>query len=125
MNSNGPKRILIVDDEATICSLLQRIFKTQKPDYQIVTAPDGVSAMGWLKQQGFDLVLTDWRMADMDGLELAEAIRDSWPDTRILLMSGAATSELDGAIKSLRLNGWIAKPFTPSYILSIVEQVMD
>jgi two-component system chemotaxis response regulator CheY len=124
MNLNGYKRILIVDDEEEVRALLKCIFETQKPDYQVVTAPDGFTAMGRLIQQGFDLVLTDWRMGDMDGLELAEAIRDISPDTRILLMTGSATPELDGAVKSLGLNGWLEKPFTPAHILNVVEQVM-
>ena len=124
MNSNGHKSILIVDDEKDVRTLLKRIFETRKPDYKIVTAPDGFIALGRLMQQGFDLVLTDWRMSEMDGLELAEAIQEISPDTRILLMTGSVTSELDGAVKSLGLAGWIEKPFTPTYILNAVKQVM-
>jgi CheY-like chemotaxis protein len=124
MDSNGYKRILIVDDEEGIRTLLKLTIKELKPDYKVVTAPDGFVAMGRLMQQKFDLVLTDWRMGDMDGLELAEAIRDSWPDTRILLMTGTPTPELEGAVKSLGLHGWIQKPFTPTHILNMVEQVM-
>ena len=124
MDSDSYKRILIVDDEEGIRTLLKLTLAGVKPDYQVVTAPDGFAAMGWLMQQKFDLVLTDWRMGEMDGLELAEAIRDSWPDTRILLMTGTPTPELEGAVKSLGLHGWIEKPFTPTHILNVVEQVM-
>jgi CheY-like chemotaxis protein len=63
-------------------------------------------------------------MGGMDGLKLAEAIRDSWPDTRILLMTGTPTPQLEGAVKSLGLHGWIEKPFTLTHILNVVEQVM-
>jgi len=125
MNSNGHKRILIVDDEEDIRLLLKHIFERGKPDYQVVTAPDGLTAMGRLMQRGFDLVLTDWQMAEMDGLELAAAIRDISPDTQILLMTGAVTSELDSAVKSLGLAGWVEKPFTPTYILNAVEQLLN
>ncbi|MCL4302307.1 MAG: response regulator [Anaerolineae bacterium] len=124
MNANGYKRILIVDDEEGIRLLLKRILTTQKPDYQVVTASDGHTAMGRLRQQGFDLVLTDWRMGDMDGLELAKAIQDISPNTQILLMTGSATSELDGAVKSLGLHGWIEKPFSPTYVLNVIEQII-
>lgn len=124
MNTNGYKCILIVDDEEGIRLLLERVLTTQKPDYQVVTAPDGLTAMGWLRQQGFDLVLTDWRMGDMDGLELAQAIRTISPNTQILLMTGSATPELDGAVESLGLHGWIEKPFSPTYVLNVIEQVL-
>ena len=124
MNANGHKSILIVDDEEDVCILLKRILEKHKPDYRVVTAPDGFIAIERLMKHRFDLVLTDWRMGDMDGLELAGVIRDMSPDTQILLMTGTATSELDGAIKSLGLNGWVGKPFTPTHILNVVEQAM-
>jgi CheY-like chemotaxis protein len=124
MNSNGHKSILIVDDEEGVRTLLELIFEILKPDYQVVTVPDGFTAMGRLMQHGFDLVLTDWRMDGMDGLELAKTILDISPDTRILLMTRNATSELDGVVKFLGLDGWIEKSFTSTHILKVVEQVM-
>jgi DNA-binding response OmpR family regulator len=124
MNFNSYKRILIVDDEENICNLIKRIIETRKPDYQVVTAPDGFTAIDWLMQQEFDLVLTDWQLGRINGLALAAAIRNIWPNTRILVMSGIVTSELDRAVRSLGLNGWIEKPFTPSHIVKLVEQVM-
>lgn len=124
MNVNGHKSILIVDDEEEICTLLKRILEIHQPDYRVMTAPDAFIAIERLMKHGFDLVLTDWLMSDMDGLELAGVIRDMSPDTRILLMTGTTTPELDGAIKSLRLNGWVGKPFTPTHILNVVEQAM-
>ena len=123
MNSNGHKRILIVDDEESIRTLLKHIFE-ERNDYHAVTAPDGFIAIDLLRRQGFDLVLTDWRMGDMDGLALAEAVQGISPDTRILLMTGNATPELDDAVKALRLDGWVKKPFTLPHILNTVEQVI-
>ena len=124
MNSNGHKRILIVDDEESIRTLLKHTFE-ERDDYHAVTAPDGFIAIDLLKRQGFDLVLTDWRMADMDGLALAEAVQSISPDTRILLMTGNTAPELDDAVKASRLDGWVKKPFTLSHILNTVEQVID
>jgi CheY-like chemotaxis protein len=123
MNSNGHKRILIVDDEESIRTLLKHTFE-ERDDYHAVTVPDGLIAIDLLSRQRFDLVLTDWRMGDMDGLELARIIRDIRPDTRILLMTGNATPEFASAIESLELNGWIKKPFTLSHVLNMVEQVI-
>jgi len=123
MNSNGHKRILIVDDEEGIRTLLKYTFEEQN-DYQVVTAPDGPLAIYRLMQQEFDLVLTNWRMGDMDGLELAHVIRDMRPNTRILLMTGNTTPEFAGVIESLGLDGWIKKPFTLPHILNMVEQVI-
>ncbi len=123
MNSNGHKRILIVDDEESIRTLLKHTFE-ERNDYHAVTVPDGLIAIDLLSRQRFDLVLTDWRMGDMNGLELARIIRDMRPDTRILLMTGNATPELDGAVKASRLDGWIKKPFELPHVLNTVEQVI-
>jgi len=123
MNSNGHKRILIVDDEEGIRTLLKYTFE-ERNDYQVVIAPDGLIAIYRLMQQEFDLVLTDWRMGNMDGLELARVIRDMRPKTRILLMTSYVTSELDGAVKSSRLDGWVKKPFTLPHLLHTIEQII-
>ncbi|HXV44517.1 MAG TPA: response regulator [Anaerolineae bacterium] len=124
MNSNGCK-LLIVDDEESVRTLLKLTFEKLKPDYQIVTAADGFTAMGRLMQQTFDLVLTDWHMVGVDGLELAAAIRDISPATRILLMTGKDVFQLRSAATALGLDGWLEKPFTPAQVLSLVEGVMD
>ena len=63
-------------------------------------------------------------MGDMDGLALAEIVQNISPDTRILLMTGTATPELEEAVKSSKLVGWVEKPFTSPHILNAVEQVI-
>jgi CheY-like chemotaxis protein len=125
MNYNGYKRVLIVDDEESVRTLLKLTLEKLKPDFQIATAADGFTAMGRLMQQTFDLVLTDWHMAGVDGLELAAAIRDISPATRILLMTGTDVFQLRNAATALGLDGWLEKPFTPAQLLSLVESVMD
>ena len=122
MNSNH-KCILIVDDEEQIRTLIINIFDMMRADYQVVTAPDGHLAINRLMQQRFDLVLTDWHMDDMDGLELAEIIRNMLPDMRILLMTGSPLSNLDSRAKSLFV-GWIEKPFTPIHILDVIAKAL-
>jgi CheY-like chemotaxis protein len=125
MNYNGYKRVLIVDDEESVRTLLKLTLEKLKPDFQIATAADGFTAMGRLMQQTFDLVLTDWHMAGVDGLELAAAIRDISPATRILLMTGTDVFQLRNAATALGLDGWLEKPFTPAQLLSLVEGVID
>ena len=123
MNSNSQKHILIVDDDEETRTLLKRILGTWKPDYRVITASSGFIAMDRLMQQRFDLIVTDWHMKDMDGLELAEIVHSMLPDMRILLMSGSSTSDLDSEAKSL-LTGWIEKPFTPTNVLSMIEKII-
>ena len=69
------KRVLIVDDEEALLPLLQKKLTRLDPSYEVLTARDGFSALEQLKQQDFDLVITDFKMPEMDGLELLTSIR--------------------------------------------------
>jgi len=123
MSSNGRKSILVVDNDKEIRSLLKNILKTREPNYRVVTVSGGFIAMDRLMRQWFDLIVTDWHMEDMDGLELAEIVHSMLPDMRILLMTGSSTSDLDSGAKSL-LAGWIEKPFTPTQVLNMIEKAI-
>ena len=125
MNPNDHQWVLVVDDEENVRSLLKLIFERLRPDYHVVTAPDSYAALGRMMQHSFDLVLTDWHMGGMDGLELAGAIHDISPDTRILLMTGSDPGQLHDVVESEGLNGWLEKPFTPVRVLDVVDQVME
>ncbi len=123
MSSNGRKSILVIDNDEEICTLLKNILETSELNYRVVTASGGFIAMDRLMQQWFDLILTDWHMEDMNGLELAEIVHSMLPDMPILLMTGSSTSDLDSGARSL-LAGWIEKPFTPTYILNMIEKAV-
>jgi CheY-like chemotaxis protein len=125
MNHKGCPWVLIVDDEENVRDLLRITFEKLIPDYRVVTASDSYVALGRMMQYSFDLVLTDWHMAGMDGVELAVTIRNISPDTRILLMTGSDPDELHSLVESLGLNGWLEKPFTLAQVLHAVEQAMD
>jgi len=123
-NAHHIKRILVVDDEESILTLIEYIFEDQRPDYHLTTAIDYFVALTSLQQQRFDLILIDWHLNGMDGFDLAENIQGISPDTPILLMSGSDISGLDGKVKSL-FSGSIQKPFTVSQLVDKIEQAMD
>ncbi len=123
--SRWQKRILIVDDEEIICTILERCFETLKPDYNVVVATDGFVAVDQLQQQSFDLVMTDHQMAGMNGLELAKIARQVSPATRIVLMTGTNYLIPASKVKTLGLDGYIEKPFSPTQILDIVNHVLS
>ena len=75
-------RILIVDDEVPLLTVLSDSLKGMKTEYEIVTATDGLAALEHLEKGPFDLVVTDYGMTGMDGLELLESIRSIRPKTR-------------------------------------------
>ena len=68
------KRILVVDDEEQVVSVLRDSLRKLGQDYEIVTAQNGYDALEVVKKTSFDLVITDLKMPGMNGLELTEAI---------------------------------------------------
>jgi CheY-like chemotaxis protein len=124
MNPNGCKRILIVDDEEMIRVLLKRQGATLRPGYQIDVAPDGFIALTLLQHQPFDLLLTDHEMPGINGLELAQQVRRTWPDTRIVLMSSYSLPQLLASEGPVDFDGYVQKPFILTQIFDKVEPLI-
>jgi CheY-like chemotaxis protein len=82
----GGARILLVDDNANGLSARQSVL--QELGHRISTAPGGAEALEVFSRQKFDLVITDFRMPKMDGLELIVRLRKLSPETPIILISG-------------------------------------
>ena len=76
------KWILIVDDDDSILSILKNSLIKLGHEYQVVTASDGYQALDQLKQFHFDLVVTDYKMAGMNGLELLDKIHQAQTEVR-------------------------------------------
>lgn len=113
--------ILIVDDEDCIRSYLKTILKRES--FQVLEAETAPQAYRLIQQLngGLDLILTDWSMpGDMDGLDLAHAIRNSFPAIPVILMSGY---QLDST-KPIGEFTFIEKPFKPEVILNAIEKAI-
>lgn len=82
------KRILLVDDEPGILQALRIILTAD--EYEVETAWSSKEAWGILNQNGFDLVVTDFNMTGMKGDELAQLIKERWPETAVVILSGSA-----------------------------------
>ena len=79
------KRILVVDDNELLCRLVCDILRTE--GYHAVPATSAGQALDAFEREGFDLLVTDFRMPGMSGLELARAIRDRNPQFPIIVIS--------------------------------------
>lgn len=113
------KNILIVDDEKSVRRLLAWTLLTR--DYAIRTTKSGSAALRHIEQHHCDLIITDYRMPQMDGLELARLIRARYPSVPILVVTG------DAPFHDLLRNGataCLAKPFDAYELLDIVESLL-
>ncbi len=118
------KQILVVDDEASIRALIAYSFRLLRPTDEVVRVADGFVALEYLWEHHIDLVITDYWMPGLNGLELIQRIRQSWPQLPIILMTGHNPAELAPALDALALAGYLSKPFNPTQLPQMADQVL-
>ncbi len=118
-----PNRILVVDDEPSLLEICQEALADD--GYDVFCANTGQEALDCLFTVGVDLVLSDFRMPKMSGLELLENIKAKGFDADFLLMTGFGTTER--AVESIKKGAadYIAKPFSLSHLLTKVKTVLE
>ena len=120
MNRNPLKRVLIVDDEAAIVSLLSTVLREK--GWDVVEARSGTEGIDLLDRSRFDVILTDLVMPGDSGIDLLRASKEVRPDVEVILMTGCATAET--AIEAMR-NGafhYIMKPLKIEEVVNLVEK---
>ncbi len=117
------KSILIADDEAGIRTSLEKALS--KVGYITKTASSGNKAIKFLAKNPMDIVLSDLKMPDGDGLELLRAVKENTPSTEVILLTGYGT--VLTAVEAMKEGAYdfITKPFKRATILSTVERAID
>ena len=118
-------RILIVDDEAHILHVLS--LKLKNAGYEILTAPDGEEGFELASAELPDLVITDYQMPFMTGLELCHALEDqkSTANIPVLILTARGHALEDQELKISNVKAILSKPFSPRAVLQLVEQFTD
>jgi DNA-binding NtrC family response regulator len=116
-------KVLIVDDEARILLLLQSLLKAN--GYEASTAKDGVQALEMVKKDSFDIVITDLRMAPMDGMTLFREIKVLHPAMPVILLTAYASVET--AIEAMKSGAfdYLTKPFKVDEMLATVRRAEE
>lgn len=118
--------VLVVDDEEDIRQSVAQILESSLTDVDIVTAVDAEEALRCLEAGGIDLIITDFRMPGMDGLELLRRCSESRPDVPRILMT--AFGDLDIAVQAINdahVHSFFSKPFEPQEVIDTVWKVLD
>lgn len=115
------KKILVIDDEAIIRVSCERVLSID--DNEVKAVSSGGEGLALLNKGPCDLVLLDIKMPDMDGIEVLKRIKDTWPETKVIMITGYSTVET--AVKTLKLGAfnYIEKPFTPETLVEAVKEV--
>ncbi len=117
------KKILVIDDEAIVRTSCDRTLRPEGYDVRLATS--GQEGIACMEKEAFSLVLLDLKMPDMDGIEVLGIINKTWPDTKVVMITGYST--VDTAVQALRLGAYnfIEKPFTPDTLLDAVKEVFE
>lgn len=116
-------KILLIEDDISFCKLLERFLL--KKAYDVTIAFSAEEARLAIKKESFDLILTDLRLPDSDGIGLMKEFKDSYPDIPVILMTGY--SDVNTAVKAIK-NGaadYISKPFNPDEVLLVITNALQ
>lgn len=121
MKSRWPIHVLVIEDDVQVRSILRRAL-TMMTD-QVTCVEDGTEGIELVPQHQFGLIITDLKMAGIDGLEVARRVRSLRPGLPVVITTGFATQTEREAIE---VAGWgfLAKPFNVSELRTAVARAM-
>jgi DNA-binding NtrC family response regulator len=115
-------RILIVDDDDVVRQSYLR--SLESTSCQVAAASDGEEALQTMEQNPFDVVLLDMRMPGQDGLSVLRTIKQKWPESEVVIITGYPT--VDSAKEAVRLGAYdyVAKPVGPQDVINVADGAM-
>ncbi len=114
--------VCIIDDEVVVCKRLQQYLS--KEGYAVETFVDSESALKRIDEKQFDVVVTDIRMDNIDGLEVLERVVAKGADTRVIMITGYATIEIAREAEAKGAFDFISKPFRPQDLREVIERAV-
>jgi len=115
--------ILVVDDEQIVLRSCERILIPE--GYGVNTASSAKEAFGLLDNNSYDLIITDLKMPEMDGLEFMKQVRTKDPDINIVVITGYPSQESIKESLDLRILDYLPKPFSPALLVEVVTKGVE
>jgi DNA-binding NtrC family response regulator len=113
-------RVLVLDDEPIVCKRLQPAL--EKLGFAVDTFTQSVEAMHQVQQSAYDIVITDLKMKEIDGMRFLEEVKKQRPQTEVIVITGFATMETAKQSFQKGVFDFIAKPFKLSEIQDVVTR---
>ena len=119
-------KVLVVDDFSTMRRIVKNILK-QIGFSDIEEAEDGNSALARLRQGGYGLVVSDWNMPNMTGLDLLKAIRADNVLSNMPVLMVTAEAKKENVLDAIKagVNNYVVKPFTADVLKEKIEKIFD
>ncbi len=121
--SSKREKILVVDDSPDTLELLRRNLESK--GYDVLTSPTAVEAIKILESAPVDLVITDLKMPDVDGLTLVRHIHENFKNTAVMMITGYPS--IEGAVEAVKTGAeeYVTKPFTDDELFAAVRRVLE
>ena len=113
-------KVLLADDDRAVRRVFQ--YKLEKQGHDVTTADDGRQALEQLHGGRFDIVVSDIRMPEVDGIELLEQVRQTHPDLKVILITAHAT--VQQAVQAVKLGAfdYITNPFADEELFAVIDR---
>jgi DNA-binding response OmpR family regulator len=116
------RRVLVVDDEAAIRTLLTVFLESH--EFAVRTAPDGASALARLQTEPVEVILVDWHMPGISGLDMAVEVRRTNPHIPIVLMTGTPGAIQRATLQQVGISRIFVKPFDLEELLAWLRALL-
>lgn len=119
----GPKRILVIDDDDSLRRVVE--YNLAEDGHRVITAADGSGGLEAFQHESVDLVLTDIRMPQMEGIELLTRLKAMQPDLPVIILTAFGT--IDSAVEAMRLGAfdYLTKPFSRDQLRASVRKALE
>ena len=116
-------QVLVLDDEPIVGKRLQPALAKVGCDVEVFESPR--PALERIEAKRFDVVVTDIRMDEVDGIEVLEKVLARWPETRVIMITGYATVEVAREAMAKGAFDFIAKPFKPQELRDVIAKAAE
>lgn len=118
------KRVLVVDDEIHIVHVVA--IKLRNNGYEVITADNGAEAFELAQQESPDIIVTDYQMPVMSGLELVKELRENerTRDIPVILLTARSFAVSKDQQDELQISTCLSKPFSPRELLGYIEDIL-
>jgi YesN/AraC family two-component response regulator len=115
--------ILIVDDDINLLDGLKRSMREKQNIWNQVYASSANEALNILASQKIDVIITDYKMPGVDGLELLSIIKEKYPDTKRILLTGQSENEVFESAKDIA-HLYLSKPCPVTDIINAIDKII-
>ncbi|MGK5594145.1 MAG: sigma-54-dependent transcriptional regulator [Parachlamydiaceae bacterium] len=117
------EKILIIDDEKLVRDFLAETLR--RKNFDVTLAENGQKAILALKDQSFDLVITDMKMPDFTGIDILKKVKELSPETIVVIIT--AYGSVENAVEAMRLGAfnYLIKPFSPDTIEAVIDKAKE